>query len=170
MTESGASRAPLSMRVGELAVLGAGALGLVASLLPWYGGSVSVLGFTGSVEVNAWSAGAGAWLSMLSLVAAAVVVLVAGETAARMAAVWCWQLVLGLSVFSVVCLVARWASWPSYRDAGDGYGVFELHGNGLGGLLGASAGPGVGFYLGIVASAVTTLASVLRVRLAPNSG
>jgi hypothetical protein len=155
MRGSNASRWPMS----EVVVLAAGALGVVASVLPWYQGGFSVLGFGGSVEVNAWDAGAGAWLSMLGLVAAAVAAVVGGATATRRASGWCWPLVLGLSVFSVVCLIARWASWPDSRDSGDGYGMLEVHGSGLGGLVSTSAGPGAGFYLGLFAIAATVVTS-----------
>lgn len=163
MRGSSASGVP----VGEAVVLAAGALGFVASLLPWYRGSFSVLGFGGSVEVNAWNAGAGAWLSMLGLVAAGVVALVGGATTTRRPAGWCWPVVLGLSAFSVVCLIARWVSWSGPGDGGEGYGGLEVNGSGLGGLVSASAGPGVGFYLGLVATAATTVTSVRGVRAAP---
>ncbi len=160
MRDSGTSRLPL----GEVVVLAAGVLGLVASLLPWYRGSVSVFGFGGSVEVNAWHAGAGAWLAMLALVGAAVVALVGGATTSRSASRWCWPLVSGLSVFSVACLIARWASWSDTQDGGDGYGALDMQGSWLGGLVSAQAGPAVGFYLGLVATAATAVAAAASVR------
>jgi hypothetical protein len=153
------------MPVAEVVVLASGALGFVASLLPWYRGGFSVFGFGGSVEVNAWEAGAGAWLSTLGLVAAALVVLLAGATARRPASGWCWPAVLGLSIFSVVCLVARWLSWPGPEDGG--LGGLGMQGSVLGGLVSASAGPGVGFYLGIFATGVTVATAVWRARAAP---
>jgi hypothetical protein len=161
-----ASRGPL----GEVMVLAAGALGVVASVLPWYQGDVSVSGFRGSVEVNAWDAGAGAWLSMLGLVAAAVAALVGGATATRTASGWYWPLALSLSGFSAVCLIARWASWPESRDSADGYRMLEVHRSGPGGLVNTSTGPGVGFYLGLLATAVTVVTSAWGVRATPDSG
>ena len=163
---SHATRGP----VGEVVVLAAGALGVVASVLPWYQGGFSGPGVGGSVEVNAWNAGAGAWLSMLALVAAAVAVLVGGATATRTASGWCWPLVLGLSIFSAVCLIARWASWPDSGDGGHGYGVVEVHGSGPGGLVSTSTGPGVGLYLGLLATAATVVSSWWGVRATPDSG
>ena len=158
---------PSRMPVAEVVVLASGALGFVASLLPWYRGGFSVFGFGGSVEVNAWEAGAGTWMSTLGLVAAAVVVLVGGATARRPASGWCWPAVLGLAIFSVVCLVARWLSWPGPGDGG--YGGLHMQGSLLGGLVSASAGPGVGFYLGIFATAVTAATAVWRAWAAPGT-
>jgi hypothetical protein len=154
--------------VGEVVVLAAAALGVVASVLPWYQGDVSVLGFGGSVGVNAWNAGAGAWLSMLGLVVAAVAALVSGATATRAAAGWCWPLVLGLSVFSAVCLSVWWASSPGSRGSGDDSRVLEGPGSGL--MVSSSTGPGVGFYLGLLATAATVVTSIWRVRAAPDCG
>ena len=161
MTDSDKEPAPLA----EVIVLGAASVGLIASLLPWYQSSVSVLGVTTSIEVNAWRGGAGAWLSMSGLMVAAGVVLVGGATATRKASPWCWPLVLGLSVFSALCLIAHWASWPRPGAGGGGHSAIEQRSSGLGELRPeASAGPGVGLYLGILATAVAAGASFLAVR------
>jgi hypothetical protein len=119
---------------------------------------------TTSIEANAWRGGAGAWLSMSGLMVAAGVVLVGGATATRKASPWCWPLVLGLSVFSALCLIAHWASWPRPGAGGAGHSAIEQRSTGLGELRPeASAGPGVGLYLGILATAVAAGASFLAV-------
>ena len=159
MTGSGALAAP----VGEVVVLSAGALGAVASLLPWYEGSGSALSGTPTLEMNAWTAGASAWLSILGLESAAVVVLVSGATASRRASPRCWPLAAGFSTFSLVCLIAWWASWRINRDDGHGYSAVESHDGGLTKTREA-VGLEVGFYLAMLAITVATVATVLKLR------
>ncbi len=150
----------------DLAVIGAGVLGFVASLLPWYGGSVSAFGFSGSVEVDAWNAGTSAWMSMLLLTGAGAVALACVMNTPRRPPAWCSLLAAGLSTLAMVGLVARWASWPDAPGGTGGFGGVELNGSWLNGLVGASAGPEIGFYLALVAVAVALVASWLRVRAA----
>lgn len=152
--------------VPELAVIGAGALGFVSSLLPWYRGSVSVFGFTGSVEVNAWNAGAAAWLSVLLVVGAGAVALACAMIRPRRVPVWGPLLAAGLATLALVCLVARWASWRDTTDGVDGLAGVQLDGSSLGGLVGASAGPTIGFYLALTAVAVALVASWTSARAA----
>jgi hypothetical protein len=91
--------------------------------------------------------------------------LVGGATATRKAAPWCWPLVSGLSVFSALCLIAHWASWPRPGAGGAGHSAIEQRSSGLDELRPeAPAGHGVGLYLGILATAVAAGASFLAVR------
>jgi hypothetical protein len=146
--------------LAEVVVLSAATLGLIASLLPWHQGSISALGTR--PEVNAWRAGVSAWLSMLILIVAAGVVLAGGATATRTASPWCWPLIVGLALFSALCLIAHWFSWQSPSvGGGPDHAVMDsarLHESD------ASGGPAVGLYLAMLATAVVAAASILSVR------
>ncbi len=157
----------------DWAVIGAGLLAYVSSLLPWYvfTASVPFLGITRSADANAWNAGVGAWLSVLLLVAAAGLVLV-GTLGGWLRRVASRSLItLALSALAFVTIVLRWATFP---DANGGLGRagelgnFDLGNVSLSGAFTVSSGAGYGLYLGLVAAVVAAVASVVRFRAASN--
>lgn len=161
MTSTG-SRAT---QVLDLAVIGAGVVGFLSSLFPWYRGTASVFGFSGSITVNAWNAGPSAWLSVILLTAAGAVALVSLMNKARPGPTWYALVPAGLTALAALCLVARWASWSSDQDSGmGGMEGLQFNGSWLGGLVEASAGPEFGFYLALVAEVVGLAASWMAAR------
>lgn len=153
-------------RVLDLAVVGAGAVAFLASLFPWYRGTASVFGFSGSVTVNAWNAGPSAWLSVVLLTAAGAVALMSLLNTARTAPAWYALVPAGLTTLATLCLVARWASWSGDQGMGGMGGLegLQLSGSWLGGFVEASAGPEFGFYLALVAAVVALAASWMAAR------
>ena len=98
----------------DLVVMGAGALMFIDSFLPWYG--IKIAHFPGS-NASGWSAGFGAWFSVLLVVA------VAGVVAARVfggramppvaGGSVSWPLILGgVSVLAVLIILLRWVTFP----------------------------------------------------------
>ena len=150
--------------VGEGIVLSCAVLGLVASVLPWYSEGVSVFGFSASVSLNAWHAGVEAWLSILALVLAGVIVLVFGASVTRTASRWCWPTVAGLAVGAAACLGDAWTNWARHDDTGN-QAMDGLSGHGLGWLLAMDAGPGIGFYLGVLATLVAGATAMYCIRM-----
>lgn len=160
MAETGSGTA----RVLALTVVGAGAVGFVSSLFPWYAGTASVFGFSGSVTVNAWNAGPSAWFAVIALTAAGAVALMSVLNTSRPAPSWYALAPAGLTTLAALCLVARWASWSgdeSGTNGASGIEGFQFSGSFLGGLVQASAGPEFGFYLALVAEFVALVASWL---------
>ncbi|MBV8541108.1 MAG: hypothetical protein JO063_09635 [Pseudonocardiales bacterium] len=138
-------------------VVGAGLLAYGSSFLPWRTARFSVLGINRSLSWDAWHAGSGAWLSVLLLVVAGVLVLVSasrgpGLTASRS------LIMLGLSVLAFVTLVLRWVTFP---EADGGLGDVDV-----GGAFTVSSGAGVGLYLGLVAAVGAVVASLVTFRAA----
>jgi hypothetical protein len=137
----------------EWAGIGAGLLAFIVSFFPWY--SVSYAGFGESI--SAWNTGIGAWLPVLMLMAAGVLIALPhfGVQVARVPLIW-----LALAAASVVIIVLRWVTLPD-----DG-------GLGTGGLLGADvgieAGAGFGLFVGLVVAVVSGVAALLAFRAAPN--
>lgn len=160
MADTGSS----ATRVLDLAVIGAGAVGFLSSLFPWYRGTASVFGFSGSITVNAWNAGPSAWLAVVLLTAAAAVALMNVMNTARPAPAWFPLAPAGLTTLAALCLVARWASWSGDNSAPNGFEGFQFSGSFLGGLVEASAGPEFGFYLALVAEVVALAASWMAAR------
>ena len=160
MAGSGAAR----VTALDWIVVGAGLLAWGSSFLPWYTytANVSILSInrSGSINVDAWHAGFGAYLSVLLLAVASVVVLVStvgglGLTASRS------LITLVVSVLALVTLVLRWVTFP---DTSGGLG--ELGDVDLGSAFAVSsgAGAGVGLYLGLIAAIAAVVASLLTVR------
>jgi hypothetical protein len=120
----------------EWAGVGAGVLGLIASVLSW----VTVSFFGG---FSAWNAGFFAWFPMLMLVGAAGAVLAPhfGQEVPNRAKLW-----LGLSGGAAV-LVLLWLI-INISDFGDGIGI------------------GVGFFLGLIAAIGSGAAAFLTFRAA----
>lgn len=146
-------------RVLHLAVVGSGVVGFLSSLVPWYRGTASVFGFSGSITVTAWDAGPSAWLAVVLLAAAGAVALVGLLSPSRPVPAWYALAPAGLTTMAALCLVVRWASWSGTgEDAGSIEG-FQFSGSFLGGLVEASAGPEFGFYLALVAEVVALAAS-----------
>jgi hypothetical protein len=144
----------------DVVLVCAGACAFISGLLPWYGTTASVFGFSGSMTVNAWDAGTSAWLTVLLLSAAGVVALIRLVSGPRP---WTGVLPAVLCGLAALCLIARWASWSGDDD---GIAGAKLSGSMLSGLIEASAGPEIGFYLAIVALVVALVASGLGARAA----
>lgn len=151
-------------RVLGLTVVGAGAVGFVSSLFPWYRASGSVFGFGGSIAVNGWNAGPSAWLSVVALTAAGAVALTSVMNASRPAPAWFALLPAGLTTFAALCLVARWVSWSNDTSDIPGMQGLQFSGSWLSGLVEASAGPESGFYVAVVAEVVALVASWMAAR------
>ena len=150
--------------LAEVIVLGAAMLAVAASVLPWHRRMI----VDGSVvEVDAWAAGVESWVAVVWLIAAAVVVVIGGATTARRAASWCWPAVLGLSTFSLACLMTRWINWSDPLMARPDDSVVSAHTNALDTSLRDSTGPQLGFYLAVLAALITTTTSFLTRRATP---
>jgi hypothetical protein len=136
----------------EWAGIGAGLLAFIVSFFPWY--SVSYAGFGESI--SAWNTGIGAWLPVLMLMAAGVLVALPhfGVQVARVQLIW-----LGLAAASVVIILLRWLTLPD--DGGLGGGI-------LTGESGFEAGAGFGLFVGLVVAIVSGVAAFLAFRSAPN--
>ncbi len=145
------------MRTPDWVVIGAGLLAWGSSFLPWYTARVSVLGIKRSASVDAWQAGFGAYISVLLLLVASVVVLVSPLRLAASRSL----ITLVVSVLALIALVLRWAT---FQDANGGLG--GLDDVDLGGAFTVSSGAGVGLYLGLIAALAAVVASALIFRAA----
>lgn len=145
------------MRAPDWVVIGAGLLAWGSSFLPWYTARVSVLSINRSASVDAWQAGFGAYISVLLLLVASVVVLVSPLRLAASRSL----ITLVVSVLALIALVLRWAT---FQDADGGLG--GLDDVDLGGAFTVSSGAGVGLYLGLVAAIAAVVASLLTFRAA----
>jgi hypothetical protein len=138
----------------DLVVMGAGALMLIDSFLPWYG--VSFKGISGvagarggSASVSAWHF-LGAWFPMLLILA------VAGVTAARVfggqtmptvangAVSWTF-ITAAVSVLAAIIILLRWVTYPSASG------------------IGFSAGAKFGTYLGLILAIVQAVFGYLSI-------
>ncbi|MGH3823509.1 MAG: hypothetical protein ACRDRA_11880 [Pseudonocardiaceae bacterium] len=150
----------------DWAIIGAGLLAFVSSLLPWYvfTARVPFFGITQSADVNAWNAGTGAWLSVLLLIAAAGVVLAGTMGGRPMRAASRSLITLVISALAFITIVLRLVTFP---DPSGGLGRvgdlvhFDLGDINLSGVLSFSSGAGYGLYLGMAAAAVATVASLI---------
>jgi hypothetical protein len=157
------------LTVLDWAVIGAGVLACISSLLPWYviTATVPFFGITQSVQANAWDLGVGAWLSVLLIMAAAAVVL-AGTVGGRLIPAASRSLLaLVLSAVAFIAIVLRSVTFPSPSSGrvGELGGVGELIHFDLGdiNLSGVySSGAGYGLFLGLIAAAVAAVASLVR--------
>lgn len=130
--------------------IGAGALALIASLLPWY--SVDVAGFGGG-SLSAWNSGFIAWFPMLLVLVAGGAVLAThfGVNVNRLPLTW-----LVVSGLAVLLVLLRWVTLP---DDG-GLGGFGL------GASGVDSGAGFGLILGLIVAIASTVAAFLNFRSA----
>lgn len=145
------------MRTPDWVVIGAGLLAWGSSFLPWYTARVTVLSIKRSASVDAWQAGFGAYISVLLLLVASVVVLVSPLRLAASRSL----ITLVVSVLALIALVLRWVT---FQDASGGLG--ELGDVDLGGAFTVSSGAGVGLYLGLIAVIAAVVASALTFRAA----
>jgi hypothetical protein len=131
----------------DLVVMGTGVLMFIVSFFPWYGASFA--GF--SSTVSGWSAGFGAWFSILLVIA------VSGVTAARvfggraMPAVgggvsWAF-ITAAVSALAFIIILLRWITFPS-------------------GSHGVSAGGRFGIYIGLVLALVQAVYGYLSITAA----
>ena len=141
-------------------VVGTGLLAYIASFLPWYRADVSILGIERSATANAWNAGIGAWLPVLLLAVAGVVVLVSA-TAVRLPTSKS-LITLGLSALAVIAILLRWMTFPDSA----GQSRLDMDNVDVEGLLAVSSGAGVGLYVGLIAAIAAVVASFLTSRAA----
>ena len=148
------------------AIIGAGLLAFISSLLPWYvfTASIPFFGITQSAHANAWHAGTGAWLSVLLLIAAAVVVLAGTMGGRPIPAAPRSLITLVVTALAFITIVLRLVTFP---DPSGGRGRigdlvhFDLGDINLSGALTFSSGAGYGLYLGMTAAAVAAVASLI---------
>jgi hypothetical protein len=139
-------------------------LAFISSLLPWYvfTANVPFFGIKQSAQANAWDLGAGAWMSVILLIAAASVVLVSTVGGRAMPAAARSLVTLVLSTLAFITIVLRSVTFP---DASGGLGRvgelvhFDLGDINLSGVF--SSGAGYGLYLGLIAAAVAAVASLV---------
>lgn len=150
----------------DWAIIAAGLLALISSLLPWYVFTTSIpfFGSTQSTHANAWDLGISAWFSVLLLIAAASLVLAGAMGAGSMPTTARSLITLVLSTLAFIEIVLRSATFPA---ASGGLGRvgdlvhFDLGNINLSGVLSFSSGAGPGLYLGMVAAAVAAVASLI---------
>lgn len=137
----------------EWAGIGAGLLAFIVSFFPWY--SVSYGGFGGSL--SAWNTGIGAWLPVLMLLAAAVLILLPhfGVQVPRLTLIW-----LGLAAGAAVIILLRWLTLPDDGGIGD-LGL-------LGQESGIESGAGFGLIVGLVVAVASAVVAFLAFRGAEN--
>lgn len=155
-----ASRVRLNRPAGEVLVLVAAGLGVAASVLPSVVGTIASLGPGRSLSLDAWHGGAWAWLFTVLLAAAGVTVLAGGGWGSRQPSPWCWPTALLALLLGDLSLVGSFL-WP--QNPGSGSGTFSglvLRHPELGQWLGASLGPGLGFYLSALAALLATSSAV----------
>ncbi len=112
----------------DLVVMGAGALMVINSFLPWYG--VSIKGF-GGATTSGWNSGFGAWFSILLVIAVGVVAAVRVFGGRSMPAVnggsvsWTF-ITAAVSVLAAIIILLRWVTYPSAAgvDAGARFGTY----------------------------------------------
>ena len=141
-------------------VVGAGLLAYISSFLPWYRADISVLGIERSATANAWNAGIGAWLPVVLLVVAGVVVL-ASATGVQLPTSQS-LITLVLSTLAVISILLRWMTFP---DA-TGQNTLDMDNIDVEGLFAVSSGAGVGLYVGLIAAIAAVVASLLTSRAA----
>ncbi|MGH8922387.1 MAG: hypothetical protein ACRD0H_29305 [Actinomycetes bacterium] len=149
----------------EWVVVGAGLLAYVASFFPWHRTRVAVLGVERSVgDSNAWSAGFGAWFSVLLLVVAGGMVLTSAMGMRRRLTTSRPLTTLGLAALALITILL-W--WVTSSDTSDGQG--DLDDIDVDGLFAVSSGAGPGLYLALAAAIVAVLASLLSLRRIPRA-
>jgi len=150
----------LKRPAGEVLVLVAAGLGVAASVLPSVVGTIASLGPGRSLSLDAWHDGAWAWLFTVLLAAAAISVLIGGGWASRQPSSWCWPTTLLILLAGDLSLIGS-VLWP--QNPGTSSATFSglvLRHPELGQWLGASLGPGLGFYLSAIAALLATASAV----------
>jgi len=150
----------LKKPVGEVSVLVAAGLAVAASVLPSVVGTIASLGPGRSLSLDAWHDSAWAWSFTVLLAGAGVSVLIGGGWAARQPSSWCWPATLLIVLAGDLSLIAS-VLWP--RNPGTTSATFSglvLRHPELGQWLGASLGPGFGFYLNVIAALLATASAV----------
>jgi hypothetical protein len=155
----------------DWAVISAGLLAYISSYLPWYRASVSVLGIDHTQVVrNAWNAGAGAWVSVLLLMAAAGMVLLSTLGGRWQSRPTSRSLVtLSMSTLALITIVLRWVTFP-YASGGFSTHLGELGDFDLDSAFTESGSAGYGLYLGLGAAVMAAVTSLLTFRAAARSG
>jgi len=155
-----ASSFGLKRPAGEVLVLAAAGLGVAASVLPSVGGTIASLGPGRSLSLDAWHDGAWALLFTVLLASAAVSVLIGGGWASRQPSSWCWPTVLLVLLIGDLSLIGSFV-WPQNPGASSAtFSGLVLRHPELGQWLGASLGPGLGFYLSAIAALLATASAV----------
>jgi len=124
------------------------------------GGTITLLGPGRSLSLDAWHDSAWAWLFTVLLAAAGVTVLIGGGWATRQPASWCWPATLLIVLAGDLSLIGS-VLWP--RNPGTTSATFSglvLRHPEIGQWLGASLGPGLGFYLNAIAALLATASAV----------
>jgi len=155
-----ASGLGLKRPAGEVLVLVAAGLAAAASVLPSVVGTIASLGPGRSLSLDAWHDGAWAWLFIVLLAAAAVSVLAGGGWGSRQPSSWCWPTTLLILLVADLTLIGSFV-WP--QNPGTSSATFSglvLRHPELGQWLGASLGPGLGFYLSAIAALLATASAV----------
>jgi hypothetical protein len=158
-----ASRLGLERPAGEVFVLVAAGLGMAASVLPSVVGTIESLGPGRSLSLDAWHNGAWAWLFTVLLAVASISVLIGGGWTSRPSS-WCWPTVLLVLLVADLSLIGNFV-WP--RNPGVGSSSFSglvLRHPEMGQWLGASLGPGLGFYLSAIAAVAATVSAIAVLR------
>jgi len=124
----------------DWAVIGAGALGFIATFLPWYTISFDFGGVTvASASANGWHSFL-SWFAMLLLLAAGGLVLAQATGTQINLPVSTWMAALVLSGLAFLLVLLRWVT------------------------LDSGIGAGFGLYLGLICALVAAVASVLTMR------
>jgi len=150
----------LKRPAGEVLVLVAAGMAVAASVLPSVVGTIASLGSGRSLSLNAWDDGVWAWSFTVLLAAAGVSVLVGGGWASRQPSSWCWPTTLLILLIGDLSLIGSFV-WP--QNPGGSSATFSglvLRHPELGQWLGASLGPGLGFYVSAIAALLATASAV----------
>ena len=113
-------------RNGQIIVVG-GLLTLIDSFFGWYGlsggGSSELKAYGIQTSVSAWSAGFGAWFTVLLLVAVAAIAVLAALDIIKLAPLMVGFLEAAGSVLAVVVVLLRWMTYPSASGVGVSVGA-----------------------------------------------
>jgi hypothetical protein len=140
----------------NLPIVGCGVLGLIFSFLPWYGYRYHnpYTGQAWSSSVNAWHAGAAAWVPIVLMVLVGVLAaahMLGGGRAAGLGSLSASTALAVLSAVSLLLIIVRWITLPHVNYYLDGYHVW-------------SSGARYGLIIGLVASIVMTVLTLRRLR------
>ncbi len=163
-----------SLTLGGKVVLGAGALFLISSLLPWYSVSIKLLGNSKSDSANAWhfSLPKIAALLVIVLIAEVIVTQVANVKLPAAVTPSLWNLGrLGLSGLAALLVLIELIKGQDsgLNDAKDAASLLS----GLGGTgdlgLDISIGRGIGMFLGVICVLALVAGNFLRLKETPAS-
>jgi hypothetical protein len=160
-----------SLTLGGKVVLGAGALFLISSLLPWYSVSIKFLGQSQSDSANAWhfSLPKIAALLVIVVLAEVIVTQVANVKLPATVAPSTWNLGrLGLSGLAALLILIELIKGQNsgVEDAKDAAGVLAgLGSSDLG--LDLHVGRGIGMFLGVICVLALVAGNFLRLKETP---